>query len=359
MIYFYNDLKYVYQYFFEGWQKMSRNKGQGEEIQQFIIWNIRAHPLDIVQVAQERFSLSRTAVLRHIHLLEQQERIQVEGPAQNRRYFFKATQPFDRSYPLQHTLAGDRVWREDLHPLFGGIKENVLGICNYGFTEIFNNAVAHSEGTTITVVVEFCADLISMTVSDDGMGIFNKVRKKYTLEDPMHAVLELSKGKLTTDPKNRKGEGIFFTSRMFDTFILASGNLTFGHRSADLFFEDDTPVQGTAVVMKLSPLSDRTKEGVFSQFVSGFGFDKTIVPVQLVQSGNENLITRSQAKKLLARLDRFRSVVLDFANVESIGRAFADEVFRVFARSRPGITLIPINENAAIKALIAEMTGGK
>lgn len=336
---------------------MSLNQGQREEIQEFILRNIRAHPLDIVPVTQERFELSQTAVLRHIHLLEKQDRIQVEGPAQNRRYSFKAIRPFNKSYSLQQTLAEDEIWREDLRPLFGGIEENILGICKYGFTEIFDNAVDHSEGTTITVVVEICADLISMTVTDDGVGLFNKIRKKYTLDDPRHALLEVSKGKLTTDPKNRRGEGIFFTSRMFDTFIIASGNFTFGHKSADLFFEDDAPVEGTAVIMKISPLSDRTMEGVFSQFVSGFGFDKTIVPVQLVRSGNENLITRSQAKRLLARLDGFRTVVLDFANVESIGRAFADEVFRVFAKSRPGTILIPTNENDSIKALIAEMTG--
>jgi anti-sigma regulatory factor (Ser/Thr protein kinase) len=266
--------------------------------------------------------------------------------------------PFNKSYSLQQTSAGDGIWREDLCPLFGGIRENVLGICNYGFTEIFKNAVDHSEGTKITVGVEFSADLISMTVIDDGTGIFNKIWKKYTLDDPRHALLELSKGRLTTDPKSRKGEGIFFTSHMFDTFIIASGNLTSGHKAADLFIADETEVEGTAVIMKISPLSDRTTEEVISQFVGGSGLDKTIVPVRLVQSGKESLTSRSQAKKLLARLDRFSSVVLDFAGVDGMGRGFADEVFRVFARSRPGTILIPIHENADIKALIAEMTGG-
>ena len=32
-------------------------------------------------------------------------------------------------------------------------------------------------------------------------------------------MLELSKGKLTTDSANHSGEGIFFTSRMFDVFL--------------------------------------------------------------------------------------------------------------------------------------------
>ena len=342
---------------------MSLNKQQREEIQQFIIQNVRAHPLDIVRVTQERFKLSRTAVLRYIHLFEKQDQIRVEGLTKNRRYFLKTKHIFHKSYPLQDGLAEDKIWRDDIHPLFGGIKENVLAICNYGFTEIFNNAVDHSEGTNITIVVEFYADLISMTVIDNGTGIFNKIRQKYNLDDPMHALLELSKGKLTTDPDRHTGEGIFFTSRMFDTFIIASGNLTFGHKALDIFFEHDTPVEGTAVVMEISPFSERTPEGVFSQFVSNaagdFGFDRTIVPVQLARIGNENLISRSQAKRLLARLDRFRTVVLDFAKIETIGRAFADEVFRVFTKSHPATIVIPLNENDSIKALIAEITKEK
>jgi hypothetical protein len=38
---------------------------------------------------------------------------------------------------------------------------------------------------------------------------------------------------------------------------------------------------------------------------------------------------------VLARVERFRKVLLDFAGVKSIGQAFADEIFRVFAAETP------------------------
>lgn len=341
---------------------MSLNKHQRQEIQQFIIQNVRAHPLDIVRVTQKRFNLSRTAILRYIHLLENQNRIKTEGLTKDRKYFLPKLQALNRSFALDQPLAEDKVWRIDVLPLFGGIKENVLEICNYGFTEIFNNAIDHSEGTEITIQMDIYADQISMIVMDNGIGIFNKIQREYQLDDPMHAILELSKGKLTTDPDSHTGEGIFFTSRMFDTFMIASGNLTYGHKSLDLFYEDDTRIEGTAVIMKISPLSDRTMNAVFSQFVSStgdFGFDKTIVPVLLARIGNENLISRSQAKRLLARLERFRTVVLDFDKIETIGRAFADEVFRVFTKSHPATSVISTNENESIRALITEITKEK
>ena len=57
--------------------------------------------------------------------------------------------------------------------------------------------------------------------------------------------------------------------------------------------------------MKLANNSSRNLEKLFDEYSSGgsdnySGFDKTIVPVLLARYGNEQLISRSQAKRLLA-----------------------------------------------------------
>jgi len=41
-------------------------------------------------------------------------------------------------------------------------------------------------------------------------------------------------------------------------------------------------------------------------------------------------------------------VILDFDSLETNGRAFADEVFRVFAHNNPQIELIPVQMTAAV-----------
>jgi uncharacterized protein (DUF1330 family) len=110
--------------------------------------------------------------------------------------------------------------------------------------------------------------------------------------------------------------------------------------------------------MEISRRSNRTPSEVFSQFASDpdkYGFDKTIVPVKLARYGNENLVSRSQAKRLMTRLDRFKTVVLDFDKVKTIGRAFADEIFRVFAKSHPGTKILAMHENEEIRSLIEEI----
>jgi hypothetical protein len=72
----------------------------------------------------------------------------------------------------------------------------------------------------------------------------------------------------------------------------------------------------------------------------------------MAEHSENDLISRSQAKRLLLRIDQFRTVVLDFGNVNQIGQAFADEIFRVFARRHPGVELQFINANEDISNMV-------
>jgi uncharacterized protein (DUF1330 family) len=107
--------------------------------------------------------------------------------------------------------------------------------------------------------------------------------------------------------------------------------------------------------MKLNNHTAQTCKKVFDFYSGGddYGFTKTIVPVKLAQYGNEYLISRSQAKRLLARVDRFETVVFDFEGVPMIGQAFADEIFRVFANQHPTMHLVPVKTNSDVKKMIA------
>ena len=54
-------------------------------------------------------------------------------------------------------------------------------------------------------------------------------------------------------------------------------------------------------------------------------------------------MSRSEAKKLLDGIERFRNVVLDFKGVEAVGQGFVDEMFRVWTSRHPNTRLHPIN----------------
>jgi anti-sigma regulatory factor (Ser/Thr protein kinase) len=243
-----------------------------------------------------------------------------------------------------------------MRPFLGQLPENVVEIWNYGFTEMLNNAIDHSEATEVVVYARKTATSSEAWIVDNGVGIFKKIQHALSLLDERHAVLELSKGKLTTDPSRHTGEGIFFTSRMFDEFVIMSSGTHFSHQHGqeeDWILERPVPTTGTAVLMGLNNHTARTLNKIFNEYTSGeIGFTKTVVPVRLAQYGNDKLVSRSQAKRLLDRVDRFKTVLIDFKEVSSIGQAFADEIFRVFRNSHPGIDLYAINTNSGIQDMI-------
>jgi DNA-binding Lrp family transcriptional regulator len=330
----------------------------GQEIRAFIIQTIPDHPRDVVNVVSKRFGISRQAVNRYIRELLAGGYITAEGKTRQRKYSLKVLR--DRKFTVPLTdLEEDQLWRNEVASALKDLPKNLLDIWHYGFTEMVNNAIDHSAGHVLTAFIKMNPLTTRISVHDDGIGIFRKIEEELHLEDERHAVLELAKGKLTTDPDNHTGEGIFFTSRMMDDFAILSGDVCFLHefgREEDWILERDRPDTGTSVFMELANNSKRTDQEVFGRFASDeedYGFTKTVVPVRLARHGAEKLVSRSQAKRLLARVDRFKTVIFDFKEVDSIGRAFADEIFRVFERNNPGILLITTNTVPEVEKMIA------
>jgi len=152
---------------------------------------------------------------------------------------------------------------------------------------------------------------------------------------------------------------------MFDEYAILSGGVYFFHeynKPEDWIIERKNPSRGTTVFMKMSNNSERKIKDIFDEYASGedYGFDKTVVPVSLVSYGNEQLVSRSQAKRLLAGVDKFKIVVFDFEGIVQIGQAFADEVFRVFNNQHQDIQIYfikakPNVENMIIRALSSRM----
>ena len=330
---------------------------RGESARKFILEHVDKHPRDIARVAAQTLGISRQAALRHLNLLADEKALIVTGKTTNRTYALPPLVEWGRTYAITPSLAEDVVWRDDVAPLLGKLPRNVLEIWSHGFTEMFNNAIDHSSGTVIEVRVRKTAAGTDVSIWDDGVGIFRKIQAALGLLDERHAVLELAKGKLTTDPANHSGEGIFFSSRMFDDFEIVSGGTYFSHqydRDEDWILERRNLATGTAVWMRLNNHTSRTARKIFEKFTAGddIAFSKTVVPVRLAQYGDDKLVSRSQAKRLLDRVDRFKVVILDFAGVDSIGQAFADEIFRVFPRRHPELEMHHVNANANVKQMI-------
>jgi anti-sigma regulatory factor (Ser/Thr protein kinase) len=320
---------------------------RGQEIRQFILARVDEHPHDIAQLTAKQFGLTRQAVNLHLQRLLADSDLVRLGKTRRTRFFLAPKKTWKKHYARKQSESD--VWENDVLPQISDLPDNALDIWRYCFTEMVNNAVDHSSGTRITVQLKRTAVNVEIAIIDNGVGIFKKIQRAMKFSNERYSALELAKGKFTTDPEHHTGEGIFFTSKMLDAFDISSGGV---------YFISVSPLKnpkGTAVWMKLKNTSDRSRKKVFDAYASpenDYAFSKTVVPVKMAEQSPNDLISRSQAKRLLLRIDRFRTVVLDFQKVNQIGQAFADEIFRVFALSHPGIDVQFINANEEVLKMI-------
>lgn len=307
--------------------------------------------------------LSRQAMSLHLRSLLAAHKVVRSGTTRGASYMLasRAAQPLILTRSL--TIRGcdeDRVWDEveTRLQLKRALRPNVLAIMRYAFTEMLNNAIEHSQSDRCTIRVVVGPALVTFEIRDHGIGVFHSIASKLHLPDEETALVELLKGKTTTQPEAHAGEGIFFTSRVGDTFSLKSHRIQIEWRRAkqDVFVSQPRLSAGTFVFFSLQRSARQKLADVFGEFAPqeyDFQFQKTKVLIKLLQ---HDYVSRSEARRLLANLERFREVVLDFRDVRSVGQGFADEVFRVFAHRNPGILLRTEHATPAVMAMIRHVS---
>jgi anti-sigma regulatory factor (Ser/Thr protein kinase) len=279
-------------------------------------------------------------------------------------------QPVYRPGPLRqvvqrYALAGleeDLPWRRDFAPFFE-LPPAVAQMAQHAFTELLNNAVDHSGGSQVTVSMRQTPLQLQLLVSDDGVGLFERIAGSFAIDDPALAMLELGKGKLTSLPQRHSGHGLFFSSRLADVFDIHANNAAFQHRAWEArAWRPGKPSAantrpGTSVYLAIALDTARTLDGVLqahSASGAGYDFSRTRVPLHLIAGGitDAALLSRADARRASQRLAAFARVELDFAGVAHVGHGFADELFRVYARDNPGVELLPVAMAPQVTAMV-------
>ena len=104
--------------------------------------------------------------------------------------------------------------------------------------------------------------------------------------------------------------------------------------------------ESTVYVLEVNPRASRTVP--FIAKVTGVPVVRLAVNAAL----GKTLVSRSEAKRLVARLTDFRQVILDFSGVQVAGQGFCDEVFRVFAHAHPHVTLEPVGMSDTVAFMV-------
>lgn len=278
-----------------------------------------------------------------------------EGKGPAARYRFRRIRHRFRLAGLEE----DRVWRNlaadiaRIRPLAAHEGQSL----QYAVSEVVNNAIDHSRGRAVEVAVAFAAaGATIVTVHDDGIGVFRRLCEDFGFPTPQEAIVQLEKGKLTSDPSRHSGEGLFFTSKAVTRFRLESQGLAWivDNVVGDTAIGGSAVRRGTQVVLTVIPGRTPRLEEVFRAFTDpeALRFTRTRTTVKLSSLG-ASLISRSEARRVLQRLTDFTHAVLDFSGVDVVGQGFCDEVFRVFAHQHPEVKLEPVGMNDAVAFMVA------
>ncbi|AKJ27472.1 STAS-like domain-containing protein [Caldimonas brevitalea] len=327
------------------------------DLQRWITTGATFHRHDLSARVAARYGVGRSTATRALRELMATGWLEREGRSRP-QYRPGALREVTHTY----TLAGldeQTPWERDFAPCFS-FAEGVAGLAHHAFTELLNNAIDHSGGRQVTVSMRQNRTHLHLLMSDDGCGVFERIREAFQIDDPRLALLELTKGKLTTQPARHTGRGLFFTSRLFDVFDLYANGLVYQHQHwqrRDWLSANPLHRPGTTIFMSLPLNTTRSLAQVYEEHAavhSGADFGRTVVPMRLARLGGEGLESRAQAKRILSRFESFETVDLDFADVPAIGQAFADELFRVFVQQHPQVALRPVNMSPAVAQAVRD-----
>lgn len=338
------------------------------DIKSLILEKIKADKQVKSSQIMKETGFSRTYVNRAFQVLRDEGRIIMVGKANRAVYVLaerKALETakskilsFRQTFENKNLSEDDVLKRvKDESGIMLGLKNNVSEILNYAFLEMVNNAIEHSKSPEITVEFGRGKDIITFLVADSGIGIFNNIKNKFSLPDALSAIQFLLKGKQTTMPDSHSGQGIFFSSKMADSFmIISSGKKIRFFNTSDLndvFIENVKDEPGTQIHFIISLNSNHSEQEVFEKFTNKdtFEFSKTHILIKLYEI-SKNPLSRSEARRVMIGLNSFKDVVLDFKDVESVGQSFADEIFRVWQNNHTDIKISYINAVENVEFMI-------
>ena len=345
---------------------------QGEQIRTAILAAIRRQPgSNPSQGIQKQFGVSREAVRLHFKKLVNDGLIVGKGYGKGTVYSpgnLNQGECIDDqtelSFDQLRQLGEDQAYAQYIAPLLKEkLNSGLAARVHHVSTEILNNVIDHSKARGVRIHIQYDKRTLWLEIADDGLGVYHTIKEAFQLSNYIEAVGELAKGKRSRDPSRHAGEGIFFSCRMANRFSLEANGISYAYDSTT----DDwgmQPIQkqvGSKLLFEFNGADRRMPKDVFDRYTQDYQFQinspRLVSPYTIVVPKGE-FPSRAEAKKILAGAEGFKSIVIDFRNVQGIGQGFADEMFRVFPAQHPSTELEVVGANELVLAMIAHV-GGK
>lgn len=334
---------------------MRFDKSKKDAIVRYLLEKIDDKTPNIVKVVCEQFEINQNTV--HSYINELLDAGTIRKIKRGTYELVETTTQFTLSRSKGELVEETGIYENYLRDQLQELPENVKGIWDYILGEMINNVIDHSGAETLMIQVKKSYLMTRLWIADNGVGIFKKIKEHFGMRSLDEAICELFKGKLTTDPARHSGEGIFFSSRLADKFVICSDGKFFSINKYDNDILFDAPEfdSGTTILIELSNTSNKHAAEIFDQYsqVDG-GFQVTMIPLKNMFDSAP--VSRSQAKRVCQRLDEFEEVIFDFDGLSWMGQGFAHQIFIVFQNDHPDITLTPINMSKDVEQMYLHVT---
>jgi anti-sigma regulatory factor (Ser/Thr protein kinase) len=321
---------------------------QAQAIKTFILQNISRYPQEIVAVTAHEFGVTRTTIHRHLNSLIKHNQIFKTGTTKQVRYF--VTEQRDRKYQfkIKPEMTHGVIWQHYLAGAFEGVALNLVEILHYGFQELFTNVLTHAQATSIEIDLKWQQQQVQLSINDNGIGIFEKLKQHWQLADYYQCAMKLS---------THRSEGLFYTSHLFDSFsLIANGICYFRDNTQSDWGMQSAPLRkGTQVILKIANDTQKKLQELLPQIKLQQPMSKTECVVNLKEMLGDNLLARAQAKQVLDKIKTFSKVTLDFSQVRILGQGFADEIFGVFSANHQGIEVQYIHADPTVEFMIKQV----
>jgi len=316
------------------------------------------------------YTSSRQYVHRIVKKMVANGELRAKGSGRARKYITTNLNHIDlKKISLKKLTSEESLWKkisQEEYPWIESLPKRIFDILQFIVTEMVNNVIDHASAKNVSYHFSQEEDYIQGIIQDDGIGVFQKVKKQLNLESHLIAAQKILEGKTTTARDAHSGEGIFFSSKAAGLFTLEANGLSL---IVDNYYKKDTTVKnidensteehvqkkGTAIRFHIFVDDARKLSEIFQAYTNDdtYRFDTTKITVQLYTI-NTQFVSRSEAKRIMTSLaeKEFDRIIFDYQHVTHIGQGFADEIYRVSKNIWPHITIDSINMNDVVKMMV-------
>ena len=328
-----------------------RTSGQ---IKKFILDNLTFHKKDIIQASINRFGISRQAMHKHMKSLIDDKKVIAIGNTKGRYYKLNPSVNFTKNFPITNDISAFIILNSIL-PNMTFLRNNIFEIFEFSIGALLNNVFDHSNANSIYFKLYINHRDSHFILSDDGIGIFNKIKTGLELANTRMAGLELAKGNITTDPTNHSGDELNAIIHLFDEVTIdSSGNsLKFFNDNNEWLIQNSKQLHGTRIHLKIDTQSKRSCAKIF-ELIFKKKHRHISIPLKLLELGDYKIINcRSQVKNLLRNIKNYKIIEFDFQKIDLIGPSFADALVRKTKEYNKYANIEWINTNPTVDLLMS------